>query len=81
MACGTTVVCANTSSLPECAGDAALLFPPDDPDAIAATLERACGDPTLRSDLIRRGEERVAEFQWERAAERLIEIYQRVGQA
>ena len=81
MACGTTVVCANTSSLPECAGDAALLFPPDDPDAIAATLERACGDPGLRSDLIRRGEQRVAEFQWERAAERLIEIYQRVGQA
>ena len=80
MACGTTVVCANTSSLPECAGDAALLFPPDDPDAIAATLEQACGDTTLRSDLIRRGEQRVAEFQWERAAERLIEIYERVGQ-
>jgi glycosyltransferase involved in cell wall biosynthesis len=81
MACGTTVVCANTSSLPECAGDAALLFPPDDPDAIAATLERACGDPELRGELVRRGEQRVAEFQWERAAERLVDIYQRVGRA
>lgn len=80
MACGTTVVCANTSSLPECAGDAALLFPPDDPDAMAATLEQACGDTALRTDLIRRGERRVAEFQWERAAERMIEIYERVGQ-
>ncbi len=81
MACGTTVVCANTSSLPECAGGAALLFPPDDPDAIAAALEQACGDARLRSDLIRRGTERAAEFQWKRAAERLIEIYERVGQA
>lgn len=81
MACGTTVVCANTSSLPECAGDAALLFPPDDPDAIAASLEQACGDENLRSELVRRGTQRVAEFQWERAAERLIEIYERVGHA
>ena len=81
MACGTTVVCANTSSLPECAGDAALLFPPDDPDAIAARLEEACTSETLRTELVRRGEQRVALFQWERAAERLIEIYERVGQA
>ncbi len=79
MACGTAVACANTSSLPECAGDAALLFPPDDPDAIAASLEQACGDENLRSELIRRGTQRVQEFQWERAAERLIEIYERVG--
>jgi len=81
MACGTSVVCANTSSLPECAGDAALLFPPDDPEAIAETLEQVCANHNLRDDMVRRGAERVAEFQWERAAERLIAIYERVGQS
>ena len=81
MACGTAVVCANTSSLPECAGDAALLFPPDDPDAIATTLETACGNRDLREEMIERGAQRVAEFQWERAARRLIEIYERVGKS
>jgi glycosyltransferase involved in cell wall biosynthesis len=80
MACGTSVVCADTSSLPECAGDAALLFPPDDPEAIAEKLEQVCANDALRDDLVERGKKRVGEFQWERAAERMIAIYERVGQ-
>src|SRR5206468_2169444 len=44
MACGTPVVCSNTSSLPEFAGDAALLVPPEDSDSIADALEIACTD-------------------------------------
>lgn len=81
MACGTPVVCANTSSLPEFAGDAALLFPPEDPDEIADALETACGDPLLRQELRQRGTERAKRYQWRHAAERLIQIYERVARA
>jgi len=79
MACGTVVVCSNTSSLPECAGDAALLFPPEDPEAIAVALESACGEPTLRAELRRRGLERAAMYDWGRSARQLIDIYERVA--
>lgn len=81
MACGAPVVCANTSSLPEFAGDAALLVPPDDPDAIADALERACEDNTLRASLRQRGAERARAYQWQRSAERLLETYEHVAQA
>lgn len=78
MACGTPVVCSNTSSLPEFAGDAALLVPPDDTDAIADALQRACEDDLLRDDLRRRGPERARCYQWQRSAERLVEVYEHV---
>ena len=79
MACGTVVACSNTSSLPEYAGDAALLFSPEDPEAIATALESACGDPILRSDLRHRGIERAAMFSWSRSGQRLVDLYQRVA--
>lgn len=78
MACGTPVVCSNTSSLPEFAGDAALLVPPDDTDAIADALQRACEDELLRDDLRRRGPERARCYQWQRSAKRLVEVYEHV---
>jgi glycosyltransferase involved in cell wall biosynthesis len=81
MACRTPVVCANTSSLPEFAGDAALLVPPDDPDSIADALERACGDASLREQLRQRGAERAGAYQWRRSAERLLETYEYVARA
>lgn len=81
MACGTPVVCSNTSSLPECAEGAALLVPPTEPDAIAAALEQVCTDDGLKQDLKRRGAERAAEYGWIGSATRLVEIYERVGRA
>ncbi|MFH1088010.1 MAG: glycosyltransferase family 1 protein, partial [Chloroflexota bacterium] len=68
MACGTPVVASNTSSLPEVAGDAALLVDPTDVDALSAVLLRIAGDPALRSDLRARGLVQAARFSWERCA-------------
>lgn len=73
MACGTPVVCSNTSSLPEVAGDAALYFDPRDVDDIARTLYRALTDTTLRATLRARGLARVQQFTWERSARALLE--------
>jgi glycosyltransferase involved in cell wall biosynthesis len=62
MAAGIPVLCANATSLPEVAGDAALLFDPRDPGAIAGTIERLESEPGLAEDLVRRGHARRATF-------------------
>lgn len=68
MHCGTPVVCSNTSSLPELAGDAALLVDPLDADAIAGAMARLSADADLRRDLTARGHVQTRGFTWERAA-------------
>jgi alpha-1,3-rhamnosyl/mannosyltransferase len=75
MACGTPVVCANTSSLPEVAGDAALLFNPVDVDSLTQTLTAALNDANLRADLQRRSLARAAQFMWERSAAQTLGVY------
>jgi glycosyltransferase involved in cell wall biosynthesis len=77
MARGVPVACSNASSLPEVAGDAALLFDPHDQGAIAEALGRLLDDPALREELRRRGLARVQEFSWERAARLTLESYAR----
>jgi glycosyltransferase involved in cell wall biosynthesis len=77
MACGTPVVTANTSSLPEVAGDAALLVDPNDAVALADAVYRVLTDRDLREELRQRGFRRVALFSWRQTAEeisRLLEI-------
>jgi glycosyltransferase involved in cell wall biosynthesis len=64
MACGTPVVTANTSSLPEIAGDAALLVDPTSVEQIAAAIYRITSDDSLRERLKTRGLERAAGFPW-----------------
>ena len=71
MACGTPVVCADTASLPEVAGEAALLVSPHDDEPWRVALERALVDETLRRDMVRRGLQQAAQFTWERAARQL----------
>lgn len=78
MACGTPVVCANTSSLPEFATDAALLVPPEDPHAIADALETAWMNRSERERLRAAGIRRVQDYTWQQSAERLVQIYERV---
>ncbi len=78
MACGTPVVCSGTSSLPEVAGDAALLVDPTDIPALAAAMERALTDEALRASLRARGLERARRFTWEEAARQTITIYRSV---
>jgi glycosyltransferase involved in cell wall biosynthesis len=77
MARGVPVACSNASSLPEVAGDAALLFDPHDEVAIAGALRRLLDDATLREQLHARGLARVKEFTWERTARLTLESYRR----
>jgi glycosyltransferase involved in cell wall biosynthesis len=77
MARGVPVACSNVSSLPEVAGDAALLFDPHDEAAIATALERLLSDPTLVATLRARGRERAREFTWERTARLALASYAR----
>jgi glycosyltransferase involved in cell wall biosynthesis len=81
MACGAPVVCSNTSSLPEVAGDAALLFDPHDVTAITQALHRLLSDDTLHADLQQRGLDRAATFSWDRVAAETEAVYNIVSDA
>ncbi|OGO06780.1 MAG: hypothetical protein A2Y73_06120 [Chloroflexi bacterium RBG_13_56_8] len=72
MACDTPVICSNVSSLPEVAGDAALLFDPRDARALAEAMARIVREPSLREELVARGRERVRAFSWQRCAEQVL---------
>jgi glycosyltransferase involved in cell wall biosynthesis len=77
MACGTPVVTTTGGSLPEVAGDAALLVDPGDPDALAAALAKLAGDPAARQAAAARGRTRAAAFTWERCAAETAAAYHR----
>lgn len=74
-ACGTPVMTANISSLPEVAGDAALMVEPTNLDEIIHALRRLLEDSALRADLIQRGHTRAQGFTWDAAAAHLRQIY------
>ena len=76
MACGTPVVTSNSSSLPEVAGDAALLVDPYDVEAIAGAMRQVLEDPALARDLREWGLARAAEFSWERTARETVAVYE-----
>ncbi len=78
MACGAPVVCSNVSSLPEAAGDAALLVAPLDDVALAAASQRLLNEPALADELRRLGLQRAATFRWERCAQETVALYQGV---
>jgi len=78
MACGTPVVCSNTSSLPEVVGDAAITVDPYDVEALAEAMRRVLSDADLANDLRQRGLERAAGFTWERTAKETVEVYREV---
>jgi glycosyltransferase involved in cell wall biosynthesis len=75
MASGTPVVTSNVSSLPEVAGDAAVLVDPYDAIDIKDGIKRVLTDPALREELRRKGLQRAREFSWERSVARTREIY------
>jgi glycosyltransferase involved in cell wall biosynthesis len=76
MACGTPVICSDIPVLQEVAGDAALLFPPDDIPAMAEAMLKAVNDPTVRERLIRAGLTRVTRFTWLENARRTLALYE-----
>jgi glycosyltransferase involved in cell wall biosynthesis len=79
MASGTPVVTSNVSSLPEVAGDAAVLVDPYSVDSIVDGMRRVLTDPQLAADLRRKGLLRARDFSWERSVARTHEIYRLVG--
>jgi glycosyltransferase involved in cell wall biosynthesis len=78
MACGTPVVASNVSSIPEVAGDAALLVPPADTHAIADALHKILASPDMQQELISSGLQQASQFTWQRAAQQLKHIYQQL---
>ncbi|MDR0993471.1 MAG: glycosyltransferase family 4 protein [Verrucomicrobiota bacterium] len=78
MACGTPVVCSNVTSLPEVAGSAALLVPPDDLDATVSALRRVLTDDAEAARLRAVGLEQARRFSWDAAADAVWQTYQEV---
>jgi glycosyltransferase involved in cell wall biosynthesis len=76
MACGTPVICSNSSSLPEVVGDAAIQVRPGDPDALVEAMEEVLNDGMVRQRLRDAGVEQAKRFSWEAAAQRLLSIYE-----
>lgn len=72
---GTPAIVSSGGSLPEIAGDAGLVFAPDDPAALAAALRRVATDAALRSDLASRARARAPLYTWARAAEQTEAVY------
>jgi glycosyltransferase involved in cell wall biosynthesis len=79
MACGVPVVTTTGGSLPEVAGDAALLVDPGEPDLLAGAMARLLGDPAARARLARRGRARAAAQTWERCAALTADAYRRAA--
>ena len=75
MACGTPVVCSNTSSLPEAGGTAALYADPHDAAAFAGQIARVLRDGELRSRMIATGLQRAQQLSWRRTALAVLEVY------
>jgi len=77
-ACETAVLTSNTTSMPEVAGDAALLVDPYDVDCIAASLTELLTQPALRAELVGRGRRRVEGFTWQACARRVCRVFEQV---
>jgi glycosyltransferase involved in cell wall biosynthesis len=78
MACGVPVLCSNTSSLPEVAGDAAVLVNPLDVDDIARGLTEITSNEDLRTTLIESGYQRAQKFSWPACADVALNVFENV---
>lgn len=78
-ACGTPVLCAGSSSLPEVLGEAAESVDPHSDERIAGGLLRVLEDDGYRTTLASRGPERASMFTWQRCAEATVEAYRRAA--
>jgi glycosyltransferase involved in cell wall biosynthesis len=75
MQCGTPVITANTSSLPEVVGDAGLMVDPLDRDGFAAAMLALCGDEAGRAAARARGLAQAARFSWSRTLAATLDAY------
>ena len=79
MACGCPVVSSNASSLPEVAGEAALLVRPEDVEGLSHAIARVLGDSTVRLELRSRGLTQAGRFSWDRTAREMLGVYEQVA--
>jgi len=79
MACGTCVVASDAGSLPEIAGDAAMIVQAGDAAALADALRSVLRDSGLRRTMVQRGRKRASGFSWKKTARKTLEIYERVA--
>jgi len=77
MACGTPVVTANTSSLPEVVGEAGLTVDPLDVEGLAEAMRRALSDEALRQEMREQGLQRAKGFSWTKTVQETVQVYQR----
>jgi len=75
MACGTPVVCSHAASMPEVAGDAAVMFDPKDPEVLAKAMGTVLGTPDVRERLRSKGFIQAKRFDWQDCAQRHYQVY------
>jgi glycosyltransferase involved in cell wall biosynthesis len=75
MSCGCPVICSNTASMPEVAGNAAVLIDPCDAEELAVAIDTLTGDRDMRYAQIQKGLCRAAEFSWRRTAELTRDVF------
>ena len=80
MACGTPVLCSNTSSLPEVAGDAGVQVDPYSVESIEKGIRNLLEDKSLAGKCRKDGLERARQFSWEKTAKQVISIYKELAQ-
>jgi len=79
MACSTPLVSTDGGALPEVVGDAGIIVPARDPDALASAIGSLLEDPDARARLGSRGRQRILQqFSWDRAASALADLYRRI---
>jgi glycosyltransferase involved in cell wall biosynthesis len=76
MACGAPVISSNASSLPELAGEAALMIRPEDALGLAAAIRQVIDNPALATSMRERGLAHARQFTWEAAARQTVKVYQ-----
>lgn len=80
MACGCPVVTSNVSSMPEILGDNAMLFDPGNTSSIVEKIALLLSSPGLGAEKAEKGIERAKLFQWKKSAEKMLAVYEKVGQ-
>jgi glycosyltransferase involved in cell wall biosynthesis len=75
MQCGAPVICSNSSSLPEVAGDAAILVDPKDEVALAEAMVGLLSNPACRNELVALGIRQAGRFSWKSSAEKVAQAY------
>ena len=78
MACGAPVITSNTSSLPEIAGDAALLVDPQDVKALGHAITHLLENEQLREELRQKGYQRAQLYTWSASASKMLSVYQKL---